>query len=219
MDENPHQQAETEPDLPVERELTDEERRRAEAHRRKIAGLRPWRPGQSGNPDGARGRRGKTNKKREIVLEAEAAARSNGTRETSLQYLRRLMNDPEASIARRDRAAECLARIEADILLRMEERSREGGFLPEKCNTPSELVTAMASELRRSEAANGLRPPDRCGLEFEDFFELVFAFMDGDQVVCSEIANLLERTREPMKVITDIDVPNGRGHDEASARR
>jgi hypothetical protein len=76
------------------------------------------------------------------VLEAEAAALN---RETSLQYLRRLMNDPEATLARRDRAAETLARIEADILLRIEERARGGGLGQyDRCNTMAELREAAA---------------------------------------------------------------------------
>jgi hypothetical protein len=135
--------------------------------------------GSSGTPAASRYRKGRTTKRREIVLEAEAAAQAN--RETSLQYLRRLMNDPEATLARRDRAAETLARIEADILLRMEERARGGGLGEyDRCNTKAELRTAIADDLRRSESCTG-GAPDMCGLEHEDMLDLMFAFLDGDQ--------------------------------------
>ena len=135
--------------------------------------------GSSGTPAASRYRKGRTTKRREIVLEAEAAAQAN--RETSLQYLRRLMNDPEATLARRDRAAETLARIEADILLRMEERARGGGVGEyDQCNTKAELRAALADDLRKSENRLG-GAPDRCGLEHEDMLDLMFAFMDGDR--------------------------------------
>ena len=177
----------------VEVAATTEELRRAENRRRSFANLRPWRPGQSGNPLGARNRKGKTTKRREIVLEAEAAVQAN--RETSLQYLRRLINDPEATLARRDRAAETLARIEADILLRMEERARGGGLGQyDRCNTKAELRAALADDLRRSENRTG-GAPDRCGLEHEDMLDLMFAFMDGDRRICRELADVIRRIR------------------------
>ena len=72
------------PDEPADAALTAEESRRAENRRHSLANLRPWKPGQSGNPVGARHRKGRTTKRREIVLEAEAAAQAK--RETSLQY-------------------------------------------------------------------------------------------------------------------------------------
>ena len=156
------------------------EEQKAEAKRRQTRGLMPpWKPGQSGYPNGPRNRKGKTTKRREIVLEAEAAAQTN--RETSLQYLRGLMNDPEATLACRDRASETLARIEADILLRMEERARDGGLGEyDRCQTMAQLLTAIADDLRRSENRSG-GAPDRCGLEHEDRLDLMFAFLDGDR--------------------------------------
>jgi hypothetical protein len=158
------------PDEPADAALTAEESRRVENRRHSLANLRPWKPGQSGNPVGARHRKGGTTKRREIVLEAEAAAQAS--RETSLQYLRRLMNDPEATLARRDHAAETLARIEADILLRMEERARDGGLGEyDRCRTIAELRTALADDLRRSESRTG-GAPDRRGLEHEDMLDL-----------------------------------------------
>jgi hypothetical protein len=77
------------PDEPADAALTAEELRRGENRRHSLANLRPWKPGQSGNPVGARHRKGRTTKRREIVLEAEAAVQAS--RETSLQYLRRLL--------------------------------------------------------------------------------------------------------------------------------
>ena len=155
------------------------EEQKAEAKRRQTRGLMPpWKPGQSGYPNGPRNRKGKTTKRREIMLEAEAAAQTN--RETSLQYLRGLMNDPEATLACRDRASETLARIEADILLRMEERARDGGLGEYGCQTMAQLLIAIADDLRRSENRSG-GAPDRCGLEHEDRLDLMFAFLDGDR--------------------------------------
>jgi hypothetical protein len=90
------------------------------------------------------------------------------------------MNDPEATLACRDRASETLARIEADILLRMEERARDGGLGEYGCQTMAQLLIAIADDLRRSENRSG-GAPDRCGLEHEDRLDLMFAFLDGDR--------------------------------------
>ena len=76
-DENSEERVEVAP--------TPEESRRAENRRHSLANLRPWKPGQSGNHVGGRNRKGKTSKKKEIVQEAEAAARENSSRETNLQ--------------------------------------------------------------------------------------------------------------------------------------